>query len=116
MMKIYVLIACVFLTSTAVAGTSGCYTNAYGKTVCSDGNGGVIGYNPNTGNTAGYNKNTGDRAVNINNSQRIETNQNGVTTIKGRRGGEAKTKNGMGVVHGPNGKTCVRTRHNQGCN
>ena len=67
---------------------------------------------PNPGNTAGYNKNTGDRAVNIDNSQRVETNQNGVTTTKGRRGGEAKTKNGMGVVQVPNGKICVSTRHN----
>ena len=81
-------------------------------TIVLDGNGGTIGYNPNPGNTAGYNKNTGDRSVNIDNSQRVETNQNGVTTTKGRRGGEAKTKNGMGVVQVPNGKICVSTRHN----
>ena len=49
-------------------------------TIVLDGNGNTIGYNPSTGNTAGYNKNTGDRAVNIDNFQRVETNQNGVTT------------------------------------
>ena len=115
-MKILMIMVCVFFTSSIYAGTSGCYTNAYGNTVCKDGNGGTIGYNPNTGNTAGYNSNTGKRAVNIDNSQRVETNQHGVTTTKGRRGGEAKTKNGKGVVQAPNGKTCVRTKHHQGCN
>jgi len=45
-----------------------------------DGNGSSMRYNPKTVNTAGYNKNTGDRAVNIDNSQRVETNQNGVMT------------------------------------
>jgi hypothetical protein len=49
-------------------------------TIVPDGNGSAIGYNPNTGNTAGHNKNTGDRVVNIDNFQRVETNQNGVTT------------------------------------
>ena len=50
-------------------------------TIVLDGNGGTIGYNPNPGNTAGYNKNTGDKAfLNIDKSQRVETNQNGVTT------------------------------------
>ena len=50
------------------------------STIVPDGNGSAIGYNPNTGNTAGHNKNTGDRVVNIDNFQRVETNQNGVTT------------------------------------
>ena len=31
------------------------------------------------------------------------------------RGGEAKTKNGMGVATGPNGTTCVKGKNNQGC-
>jgi len=31
------------------------------------------------------------------------------------RGGQAKTKNGKGVYKAPNGTTCVKGTHNQGC-
>ena len=44
-----------------------------------------------------------------------QTNQNGVTSTKTARGGEAKTKNGMGVVEGPNGTVCAKGKNNQGC-
>ena len=44
-----------------------------------------------------------------------QTNSNGVTTTQTSRGGEAKTKNGKGVVTTPGGKTCARTANNQGC-
>jgi len=38
-----------------------------------------------------------------------------VTTTQTSRGGVAKTKNGMGVVQGPNGTTCARGANTQGC-
>ena len=95
-MKILVILACLFFTSGVFAG---CVTNSRGKTVCSNGQGEAAGYNPNTGTAF-----------------KAETNQNGVTTTQGSRGGEAKTKNGVGVVQTPGGKTCVKTRNNQGCN
>ena len=95
-MKILVILACMLFTSGVFAG---CVTNLRGKTVCSNGQGEAAGYNPNTGTAF-----------------KSEANQNGVTTTQTNKGGEAKTKNGMGVVQGPSGKTCVKTRHNQGCN
>jgi hypothetical protein len=76
---------------------AGCVQNRLGKTVCSDGST-AVGVNPNTGNAF-----------------KAETNSRGVTTTETRRGGEAKTKNGKGVVQGPGGTTCVRTARNQGC-
>lgn len=95
-MKILVLLACLFFTSGVFAD---CVTNSRGKAVCSNGQGEAAAYHPNRG------------AV-----SRSLTNQNGVTTTETSRGGEAKTKNGKGVVQAPNGKTCVKTRNNQGCN
>jgi len=44
-----------------------------------------------------------------------QTNQNGVTTTNTTRGGQAKTKNGMGVAEGPNGTVCAKGKNNQGC-
>jgi len=95
-MKILVIFACLFFTSGVFAQ---CTTNLRGQTVCSNGQGDAASYNPNTG--------TAHTAT---------TNQNGVTTTHGSNGEQAKTKNGMGVAEGPNGKTCVKTRNRQGCN
>ena len=95
-MKILVILACMFFTSGVFAG---CVTNLRGKTVCGNGQGEAAGYNPNAGTAF-----------------KSETNQHGVTTTQSSRGGEAKTKNGMGAVQGPGGKTCVKTRYNKGCN
>ena len=94
--KIIILISCFAFSSLAFAG---CATMPNGKVVC--GNGQTAGsYNPNTGVAA-----------------RAQTNPNtGVTHTQTSRGGEAYTKNGRGVVQSPGGKTCVRTRNNQGCN
>lgn len=61
------------------------------------------------GGKAAYNPHTGNAAV----SQR---NANGVTTTHTSRGGEAKTKNGMGVVQGAGGTTCARGRNQTRCN
>jgi hypothetical protein len=58
---------------------------------------------------AAYNPRTGNAAV-------AHTNPNGVTTTETARGGEAKTKNGMGVVHGPGGTTCAKGRGEGHCN
>ncbi|MGZ8226813.1 MAG: hypothetical protein ACXWT3_09260 [Methylococcaceae bacterium] len=69
-----------------------------GRTVCGNGQ-----------TTGGYNPNTG-------NAWKAQTNQNGVTTTETAKGGQAKTRNGMGVAQTPGGKTCVKTRYNQGCN
>ena len=41
-------------------------------------------------------------------------NQNGVMTTKTSKGGESKTKNGMGVAQGPGGTTCVKGKYDQG--
>ena len=49
------------------------------------------------------------------NAAGAQTNQNGVTSTKTARGGEAKTKNGMGVVEGPNGTVCAKGKNSQGC-
>jgi len=49
------------------------------------------------------------------NARSSQTNNNGVTTTQTNRGGEAKTKNGKGVVTTPGGKTCAKTANNQGC-
>jgi hypothetical protein len=94
-MKALVVLACVLFAANAYAG---CSVGANGQTVCNNGQQ-AGGYNPNTGNSF--------------HSQR---NSNGVATTTTSRGGEAKTMNGKGVVHGPNGKTCAKTAHNEGCN
>ncbi len=94
-MKLLTFIALSLLYSTANAE---CARTATGRVVC--GNGEQAGsYNPNTGT-----------------ARRSETNANGVTTTESSRGGEAKTKNGMGVYKSPTGTTCVKGRRGQGCN
>jgi hypothetical protein len=70
-------------------------------------NGATTAQNSN-GTKAAYNPNTGTAAVS-------QKNQNGVTTTETNWGGEAKTKNGMGVAQGPGGTTCAKGRNNQGC-
>lgn len=62
-----------------------------------------------TGGNAAYNPHTGNAAVS-------HTNTNGVRTTETSRGGEAKTKNGMGVAHGAGGKTCAKGRGEAKCN
>jgi hypothetical protein len=61
------------------------------------------------GGGAAYNPRTGNAAVS-------QTNANGVKSTETRAGGEAKTKNGMGVVQGPGGKTCAKGRGEAKCN
>lgn len=61
------------------------------------------------GGAAAYNPRTGNAAVS-------QTNARGVTTTQTRAGGEAKTKNGMGVAQGPGGKTCAKGRGEAKCN
>lgn len=75
-----------------------CYTNARGRTECSNGQ-----------EAGGYNASTG-------NAWKSERNQNGVATTQTSRGGRAKTKNGKGVYQSPNGKDCYHTADNHGCN
>ena len=58
---------------------------------------------------AAYNPRTGNAAVS-------HTNPNGVTTTQTSRGGEAKTRNGMGVAHGAGGTTCVKGKGQGKCN
>ena len=92
-MKILVILACVLLTSNAFAECA----NVRGKTVCSNDDK-AVGYNSRTGTV-----------------HKTETNESGVKTTESNRGGEAKTKNGVGVYQSPNGTTCVKTKENQGC-
>ncbi|MGZ8157704.1 MAG: hypothetical protein ACXWT1_10605 [Methylobacter sp.] len=92
--KIVLLAICLVLSSTAFAD---CVKRPNGKTVCSNGEN-AGGYNPNTGN-----------------AWKSETGDLGVKSTEGSRGGQATTKNGVGVVQTPSGKTCVKTRNNQGC-
>ena len=74
-------------------------TYSNGVTTVQGGVGGKAVYNPHTGNAA------------------VSTrNANGVATTKTLRGGEAKTKNGMGVVQGAGGKTCVKGHGAAKCN
>ena len=92
--KVIVVLAFLIFSSTTYAE---CKKTPTGRTVC------------NTGEAAGgYNSRTG-------NAWKSQTNQGGVTTTETSRGGEAKTKNGKGVAQTPSGKTCVKTRNNQGC-
>jgi hypothetical protein len=124
-MKSLWVLACVLSASTAYA--ADCVTNARGKVVCANGQQ-AVAVNPNTGNAttaqknangvttaqgsngnkAAYNPKTGNVAVS-------QENQNGVTTTQTSRGAEAKSKNGMGAVQGPNGTTCAKGKNNQGC-
>lgn len=92
--KMILLAACLLFSSITSAD---CVKSATGKLVC--GNGENAGsYNPNTGKT-----------------RKTETNDAGVKTTQTNRGGEAKTKNGVGMVQTPGGTTCVKTQSNQGC-
>jgi len=85
-MRVLAILACMLFYTNAFAE---CSTTATGRTVCNNGQQ-AGGYNPNTGN-----------------AWKSERNQNGVATTTTNRGGEAKTRNG---------KTCVRTATNAGCN
>jgi hypothetical protein len=96
MKKIVIALVCLAFNSAVFAG---CIKNIHGEMVCSDGQ----------GSSAGYNKRTG-------NAYKAETNSRGVTTTETSKGGEAKTKNGLGVVETSSGKKCVKTRRGQSCN
>ena len=93
--NVIVVTACLVFSSNIYAE---CVKTPTGRTVCNNGQAGGA-YNPNTGN-----------------ARKSQTNQMGVTTTETSRGGQAKTKNGMGAVQTPGGKTCVKTRYNKGCN
>jgi hypothetical protein len=92
--NIVLIMACGVFSATAYAA---CERTPEGRVVCGAG-AEAGGYNPNTGN-----------------AWKAETNARGVTTTETSRGGEAKTKDGMGAVQGPGGKTCVKGRYNKGC-
>ena len=104
----------VLLSFASAASAADCVTNSRGKAVCSNGeNAAVVNRNTGTvttteGKKTAVNTRTGNAAV-------AETNQNGVTTTKTAQGGQAKTKNGMGVAEGPDGTVCAKGKNNQGC-
>ena len=85
----------LFLNSSLLG--QDCVKNARGETVCGNGK-----------TAAAANPNTGRGAV-------AQKNSNGVTTTQTTSGGKAKTKNGMGVAQGPNGKTCAKGKYQEGC-
>lgn len=93
-MKTLVILASLALATVASAE---CRQGPGGRTICSNGDKAAV-YNPNTGT-----------------AKKVEQNSNGVNSVQGSRGGEAKTKNGMGVVQGPNGTTCVKGKNNAAC-
>jgi hypothetical protein len=89
-MKSLLMMACMFLASSLLA--QDCVTNLRGQKVCKNGDT-AVAVNPNTGNAAVAHKNS-----------------NGVTTTQTSYGGEAKSKNGVGVAEGANGnKAAVNT-------
>jgi hypothetical protein len=89
-MKILLMMACLLLTSGLFA--QDCVKNLRGETVCRNGN-----------TAAAYNPHTGNAAV-------AQKNSNGVTTTQTSNGGEAKSKNGVGVAQGADGsKAAVNT-------
>jgi hypothetical protein len=94
-MKTLAMIACMFFASSLFG--QDCVKNARGETVCGNGRS-AAAVNPNTGRCAAAHKNS-----------------NGVTTTQTTSGGKAKTKNGMGVAQGPNGKTCAKGKYEEGC-
>ena len=94
-MKVLLMTVCVFFSLGLFA--DDCVKNARGKTVCNNGQT-AAAVNPRTGNATAAQK-----------------NQNGVTTTQTSRGGKAQTKNGKGVVEGPNGTTCAKGKNQQGC-
>src|SRR5208282_1137439 len=95
MKALLIAMVCVFVAAGSLA--QDCVTNLRGETVCRNGNT-AAAVNPNTGNAAVAHKNA-----------------NGVTTTQTSNGGEAKTKNGMGVAQGPGGTTCAKGKNKQGC-
>lgn len=125
------LVFSFLLIATSTSAAAECVTTPAGRTVCRGAQGAVVapsavvvgrpassveaypsgvktvqgGY----GGAAAYNPRTGNAAVS-------QTNARGVTTTQTRAGGEAKTKNGMGVVQGPGGKTCAKGRGEARCN
>ena len=92
---VLLMVVCFAFSASSFAA---CTKAPSGRVVCDSG-AQAGGYNPNTGN-----------------AWKAETNSRGVTTTETSRGGEAKTKNGVGVAQTPGGKTCVKTRNNKGCN
>ena len=95
-MKVILLMVSMCLAS-CLSAKADCVKNARGKTICGDGT-----------TAASVNPNTGRATV-------AQKNQNGVTTTQTRNGGTAKTKNGTGVVQGPGGTTCAKTKNNAAC-
>jgi hypothetical protein len=69
---------------------------------------GVTTAHSNSGAKAAYNPHTGASAVE-------HTNGNGVKATQTSRGGQAKTKNGMGVAEAPNGTKCYKGANTKGC-
>jgi hypothetical protein len=89
-MKPLLMMVGMFLASSLLA--QDCVTNLRGQKVCKNGDT-AVAVNPNTGNAAVAHKNS-----------------NGVTTTQTSYGGEAKSKNGVGVAEGANGsKAAVNT-------
>jgi hypothetical protein len=89
-MKPLLMMVGMFLASGLLA--QDCVTNLRGQKVCKNDNT-AVAVNPNTGNAAVAHKNS-----------------NGVTTTQTSYGGEAKSKNGVGVAEGANGsKAAVNT-------
>lgn len=105
----------------ATSASAECVRTPAGRVVCGPGAvpgatvvaprpvGGVTTVEGGAGGRAAYNPRTGNAAVS-------QTNARGVTTTETSRGGEAKTKNGMGVAHGPGGTTCAKGRGEARCN
>ena len=93
-------IAIIILTLMAFSpdAFASCYTNAYGRVECNNGEQ-AGGYNPNTGN-----------------AWHSQKGQYGVNTTHTSAGGQAKTKNGKGVYKSPNGTNCFKTAYSHGCN
>lgn len=96
LIRILLLAGCFILSSAAFADAD-CVRTATGRVVCGNGE-----------NAGSYNPNTGT-------AKKTEINDLGVKTTETSRGGEAKTRNGVGVIQTPGGTTCVKTRNNQGC-
>jgi hypothetical protein len=95
-MKIIVFVMTLMMLSSTAFGS--CYTNQYGRRVCSNGE-----------NAGGYNRRTGT-------AWKSEKNQYGIATTQTSKGGTVKTKNGRGVYEGANGKKCYKTANRHGCN
>jgi hypothetical protein len=95
-MRIIVFVMTLAMLSSSAFGS--CYTNQYGRVVCSNGE-----------EAGGYSRRTGT-------AWKSEKNQYGVATTQTSKGGTAKTKNGEGVYERPNGKKCYKTASSHGCN